>query len=50
VDVETRGELTRGATVCDVRWGTTAKANVELAVDVDAAAVRQFIQRTLSRE
>jgi inosine-uridine nucleoside N-ribohydrolase len=50
VDVETRGELTRGATVCDVRWGTTAKPNVELAVDVDVAAVRQFIQRTLSRE
>ena len=50
VDVETRGELTRGATVCDVRWGTTAKANVELAVDVDVSAVRQFVQRTLSRE
>ncbi len=50
VDVETRGELTRGATVCDVRWGTTAKANVEVAIDVDASAVRQFIRRTLSRE
>ncbi len=50
VDVETRGELTRGATVCDVRWETTAKANVEMAVDVDASAVRQFIQRSLSRE
>lgn len=50
VDVETRGELTRGATVCDVRWGTTAKPNVELAVDVDVSAVRQFIRRTLTRE
>ena len=50
VDVETRGELTRGVTVCDMRWGTSAKANVELAVDVDAAAVRDFIHRTLSRE
>ena len=49
-DVETRGELTRGALVCDMRWGTTTRANVELAVDVDPAAVRQFIQRTLSRE
>ncbi len=38
------------ATVCDVRWETTAKANVEMAVDVDASAVRQFIQRSLSRE
>ena len=50
VDVETRGELTRGTTVCDVRWGAKAKPNVELAVDVDVGVVRQFIQRTLSRE
>jgi purine nucleosidase len=50
VDVETGGDLTRGATVCDVRWGTTAKANVELAVGVDVSAVRHFIRRTLSRE
>ena len=50
VDVETRGELTRGATVFDVRWGATAKPNVDLAVDVDVGVVRQFIQRTLSRE
>ena len=50
VDVETRGELTRSATVCDTRWGTAAKANVELAVDVDVAAMHEFISRTLSRE
>jgi inosine-uridine nucleoside N-ribohydrolase len=50
VDVETRGELTRGAVVCDVRWGTVAKPNVDLAVDVDVGVVRQFMQRTLSRE
>jgi inosine-uridine nucleoside N-ribohydrolase len=50
VDVETRGELTRGATVCDMRWGTTIRPNVDLAVDVDVSAVRQFIQRTLSRD
>jgi inosine-uridine nucleoside N-ribohydrolase len=50
VDVETRGELTRGATICDVRWGTSAKPNVDLAVDVDVSVVRQFMQRTLSRE
>ena len=50
VDVETRGALTRGAMVCDMRWGTTARPNVELAVDVDVSAVRQFIQRTLSRD
>ncbi|HVS40612.1 MAG TPA: nucleoside hydrolase [Gemmataceae bacterium] len=50
VDVETRGDLTRGAMVCDVRWGTTAKPNVDLVVDVEMGVVRQFIQRTLSRE
>ena len=47
-DVETRGELTRGMTVIDVRWGGVAKPNVELAVGVDAAAVRQYVQRTLA--
>jgi inosine-uridine nucleoside N-ribohydrolase len=47
MDVETRGELTRGTTVVDARWACTSKPNVELAVDVDAAAVRRFIQRTL---
>jgi inosine-uridine nucleoside N-ribohydrolase len=47
-DVETRGELTRGMSVIDVRWGGEAKPNVELAVGVDAAAVRQYVQRTLA--
>ena len=50
VDVETRGELTRGVTVCDTRWGSSARANVELAVDVDVAAVRDYIRRTLAPE
>jgi inosine-uridine nucleoside N-ribohydrolase len=47
-DVETRGELTRGMSVIDVRWGGATKPNVELAVGVDAAAVRQHVQRTLA--
>jgi purine nucleosidase len=47
-DVETRGELTRGMSVIDVRWGGAAKPNVDLAVGVDAAAVRQYVQRTLA--
>jgi inosine-uridine nucleoside N-ribohydrolase len=46
-DVELRGELTRGMSVFDVRWGVTAKPNVELATSVDVAAVRQYIQRIL---
>jgi inosine-uridine nucleoside N-ribohydrolase len=47
-DVETRGELTRGMSVIDVRWGGAAKPNVDLAVGVDGAAVRQYVQRTLA--
>jgi inosine-uridine nucleoside N-ribohydrolase len=47
-DVETRGELTRGMSVIDVRWGGAAKPNVELAIGVDTAAVRQYVQRTLA--
>jgi inosine-uridine nucleoside N-ribohydrolase len=49
VDVETRGELTRGMSVVDSRWACTAKPNVELAVDVDVQAVRRFIHETLER-
>ncbi len=49
VDVETRGELTRGMSVLDVRWSTSARPNVEMAVGVDLQAVRQYVQRTLSQ-
>ncbi len=48
-DVETRGELTRGMSVIDVRWGVEAKPNVDLAVGVDTAAVRQYVQHTLAQ-
>jgi inosine-uridine nucleoside N-ribohydrolase len=47
-DVELRGELTRGMSVFDVRWGVPPKPNVELATGVDIAAVRQYVQRILS--
>ncbi len=47
VDVETRGELTRGMTVVDTRQHITAKPNVELAVGVDVEGVRQYIHRIL---
>jgi inosine-uridine nucleoside N-ribohydrolase len=47
VDVELRGELTRGMTVFDQRpWRTTAH-NVEVAVEVDGQAVRNYIDRIL---
>jgi inosine-uridine nucleoside N-ribohydrolase len=49
VDVETRGHLTRGMSVMDVRWGCTTKPNVDLAVGVDAQAVRDYMERILRR-
>lgn len=47
-DVEVRGELTRGMSVFDGRWGSSTKSNIEVATGVDVAAVRQYIQRILS--
>jgi len=47
VDVETRGELTRGMTVVDVRPERKGQANVDLAVDLDIGPVRQYIERVL---
>jgi inosine-uridine nucleoside N-ribohydrolase len=49
-DVEVRGELTRGMSVFDGRWGSSAKSNIEMATGVDVSAVRQYIQRILSAE
>jgi inosine-uridine nucleoside N-ribohydrolase len=49
VDVETRGDLTKGMSVIDTRWGSTTKPNVDLGVSVDVAAVRKYIDRTLSQ-
>jgi inosine-uridine nucleoside N-ribohydrolase len=47
VDVEVRGELTRGMTVMDVRWARTARPNVDLAVGIDVQAVRNYMDRIL---
>jgi inosine-uridine nucleoside N-ribohydrolase len=49
VDVETRGELTRGMTVIDARPGQKATANADLAVSVEVAPVREFINSVLSQ-
>jgi inosine-uridine nucleoside N-ribohydrolase len=49
VDVETRGELTRGMCVVDSRWGTKAKPNVDLATAVDSGAVRKYVAATLGQ-
>ena len=47
VDVETRGELTRGMSVIDSRPEHKAEANVDLAVAIDVEAVRKYIDRVL---
>jgi inosine-uridine nucleoside N-ribohydrolase len=49
VDVEIRGELTRGMSVVDSRPIPAANPNVELAVGVDAKAAREYIDRVLQR-
>jgi inosine-uridine nucleoside N-ribohydrolase len=49
VDVETRGELTRGMSVVDARTHRSSTPNVELAVGVDGEAVRAYIDRILRR-
>jgi inosine-uridine nucleoside N-ribohydrolase len=48
VDVEIRGELTRGMSIVDVRWSTAAKPNVDLAVDADVTAIRKYMDGILS--
>jgi inosine-uridine nucleoside N-ribohydrolase len=49
VDVETRGELTRGMSVVDARPGRRESPNVDLAVGVDVDTVRQYMDRVLRR-
>jgi inosine-uridine nucleoside N-ribohydrolase len=48
VDVEVRGELTRGMTVVDTR-PEGGRPNVDLAVSVEVASVRDYIDKTLRR-
>ncbi|HEV3447493.1 MAG TPA: nucleoside hydrolase, partial [Gemmataceae bacterium] len=49
VDVETRGELTRGMSVVDARSEERAPANVDLAEGADVAQVRKYINRILGQ-
>jgi inosine-uridine nucleoside N-ribohydrolase len=48
-DVETRGELTRGMSVFDARWGSTARPNIDLAVTLDVTAARQYVTAILGQ-
>jgi inosine-uridine nucleoside N-ribohydrolase len=47
VDVETRGELTRGMTVIDTRSSPAGAPNARVATGVAVTEVREYIQRTL---
>ena len=47
VDVETRGELTRGTLVVDQRTWLQPTPNVDLAMHVDGHGVRDYINRIL---
>lgn len=47
VDVETRGELTRGMSVFDQRHWLHPPTNIDLATSVDHKAVRDYIARIL---
>ena len=47
VDVETRGELTRGMSVFDQRPWESGMANVDLAVEVNGPMVRGYIEDVL---
>lgn len=47
VEVEQRGEWTRGTCVIDTRWACPQRPNVDLVIDMDLAAVRDHVQRVL---
>jgi purine nucleosidase len=46
--VETAGELTLGATIFDRRPNSLQRADIEVALEVDAAAVTDCIVRSLA--
>ncbi len=47
-DVETSGELTTGVTIFDRRESSHSRGNIEVALEVDAAAVADCIVRSLA--
>jgi len=47
IDVETRGELTLGMSVVDVRPTRKNSTNVDLAVGLEIAPIREYIHRVL---
>jgi inosine-uridine nucleoside N-ribohydrolase len=47
VDVETRGDLTRGMTVIDARSSPSGAPNARVATSVAVADIRDYILKTL---
>lgn len=47
VDIEQRGELTRGMTVVDVRANPANRSNVDLVTGVDVAGARDYVREIL---
>jgi len=47
VDVETRGDLTRGMAVFDERHWVSGKPNIDVAMEVDTDETRRYINRVL---
>jgi inosine-uridine nucleoside N-ribohydrolase len=47
VDVETRGEITRGMSIIDARPSPAQKPNVEMVTNVEVNLVRKYIFDTL---
>jgi inosine-uridine nucleoside N-ribohydrolase len=48
VDVETRGDLTRGMSVADQRSWQSGSPNVEVVMEVNSVLVRKYISRILN--
>jgi len=48
-DVETSGQLTAGATIFDRRQKPDWRPNMEVAMEVDVAAIKDYLMRGLSR-
>jgi inosine-uridine nucleoside N-ribohydrolase len=48
IDVETEGQLTRGATVCDRRRRTGQRARVQVATEFDVQGVIDYMTRLLA--
>ncbi len=49
VDVEVRGELTRGMSIFDVRPQAKVTPNVDLAVEVETVMIRNYMEQLLGR-